>query len=107
MSAIRFVDALLADPSPDEWAHPGTDADREALDAYSAVVTSVAERVIASVASLRVTRRVPGGYQAQGSGPSSGPARPTWSRCPWGTPTGSGSASSSWPWATPWASPAR
>ncbi len=68
MSAIRFVDALLADPSPDEWAHPGTDADREALDAYSAVVTSVAERVIASVASLRVTRRVPGGYQAQGSG---------------------------------------
>ena len=40
----------------------------EALDAYSRVVTRVAERLRASVASLRVTRRVPGGRRAQGAG---------------------------------------
>jgi len=43
-------------------------SDQEALDAYSTVITTVAERVTPSVASLRVRRRVPGGYQAQGSG---------------------------------------
>src|SRR6266487_1270106 len=43
-------------------------SDEEALDAYSTVVTTVAERVIPSVASLRVNRRLPGGYQAQGAG---------------------------------------
>jgi S1-C subfamily serine protease len=32
------------------------------------VVTSVAERVLGSVASLRINRRMSGGYQAQGSG---------------------------------------
>jgi S1-C subfamily serine protease len=34
--------------------------EREALDAYSAVVTSVAERLIPSVASIRITRSVRG-----------------------------------------------
>jgi S1-C subfamily serine protease len=43
-------------------------SDQEALDAYSTVVTTVAERVNPSVASLRVRRRMPGGYQAQGAG---------------------------------------
>ena len=38
------------------------------LDAYSRVVTSVARRLIASVASLRVMVRVPGGRRPQGSG---------------------------------------
>jgi S1-C subfamily serine protease len=46
-------------------AEPG---DAEALDAYSRVVTSVAERLIPSVASLRVTRRVRGGRRPEGSG---------------------------------------
>ena len=39
-----------------------------ALDAYSKVVTTVAERLIPSVASLRVMARVPGGRRARGSG---------------------------------------
>src|SRR5918912_471694 len=43
-------------------------AEREALDAYSTVVTSVAERLIPSVASLVVARRMPGGQRAEGAG---------------------------------------
>jgi S1-C subfamily serine protease len=43
------------------------DSDNEALDAYSRVVTSVAERLIPSVASLRVRRRFRGG-SVHGSG---------------------------------------
>ena len=38
------------------------------LDAYSRVVTGVAERLLPSVASLRVVRRVPGGRVPVGSG---------------------------------------
>ncbi len=67
MSTIQFVDALLDEAERDQRADPGP-SDQEALDAYSQVVTSVAKRVIGSVASLRVSRRVRGGYQAQGSG---------------------------------------
>ena len=40
----------------------------DALDAYSRVVISVAERLTPSVASLRVTKRVPGGRRPEGSG---------------------------------------
>ncbi|HEV2758452.1 MAG TPA: trypsin-like peptidase domain-containing protein [Acidimicrobiales bacterium] len=40
----------------------------DVLDAYSRVVMSVAERLIPSVASLRVMARVPGGRRPQGSG---------------------------------------
>jgi S1-C subfamily serine protease len=40
----------------------------DALDAYSRVVTSVAERLMPSVASLRVTKRVPGGRRPEGAG---------------------------------------
>jgi S1-C subfamily serine protease len=67
VSSIQFVDALLADAERDQRAEPGP-SDAEALDAYSQVVTGVAERVIGSVASLRISRRLPGGRQAQGSG---------------------------------------
>lgn len=42
--------------------------DDEALDAYSRVVTSVADRLLPSVASLRVMVGVPGGRRPQGSG---------------------------------------
>jgi S1-C subfamily serine protease len=64
---MQFVDALLTDPGPDQRADNGP-TDAEALDAYSQVVTTVAERVLGSVANLRVTRSFPGGQQAQGSG---------------------------------------
>src|SRR5215207_4370 len=67
VSSIQFVDALLADADRDQPAAPGP-SDDEALDAYSQVVSGVAERVIGSVASLRISRRLPGGRQAQGSG---------------------------------------
>jgi S1-C subfamily serine protease len=48
----------------------GIDSDTEAaaLDAYSQVVTRIAEHVIPSVASLRVMARVPGGRRPAGSG---------------------------------------
>jgi serine protease Do len=42
--------------------------DGEALDAYSRVVTSVAERLSPSVANLRVSRRVRGGRRLDGAG---------------------------------------
>ena len=67
MSSIHFIDTLLADADRDQRADPGP-SDEEALDAYSQVVAGVAERVIGSVASLRINRRLAGGRQAQGSG---------------------------------------
>ena len=45
--------------------------DGEALDAYSTVVTTVAQRLLPSVASLRVTQRIPGaggGRRTRGAG---------------------------------------
>jgi serine protease Do len=42
--------------------------DAQALDAYSRVVTSVAERLSPSVANLRVSRRVRGGRRLDGAG---------------------------------------
>jgi S1-C subfamily serine protease len=54
---------LIPDSSPG-----APEAEWGALDAYSSVVTSVAERLLPSVASLRVARRVRGGYQAAGAG---------------------------------------
>ena len=44
------------------------DGDLDVLDAYSRVVMSVAERLLPSVASLRVMVRVPGGRRPHGSG---------------------------------------
>jgi S1-C subfamily serine protease len=46
----------------------GVPSETAALDAYSRVVTSVAERLIPSVASLRVMVKVMGGRRPQGSG---------------------------------------
>ncbi|MGH2704771.1 MAG: S1C family serine protease [Actinomycetota bacterium] len=40
----------------------------EALDAYSRVVTSVAERLIPSISSLKVMQAVPGGRRPRGAG---------------------------------------
>ena len=53
--------ATTLDPRP-------TETGRDALDAYSQVVTSVAERLTPSVAALQVPRRVRGGRSAMGSG---------------------------------------
>jgi S1-C subfamily serine protease len=64
---MRSIDATLpGEPVTADAPPPPTDG--EALDAYSRVVTSVAERLIPSVASLRVTRRVRGGMRAEGAG---------------------------------------
>ena len=51
---------------PAGMAAPG--AERSALDAYSTVVTSVADLLIPSVASLKVMRAVRGGRRAEGAG---------------------------------------
>jgi S1-C subfamily serine protease len=67
MPSLSFVDALLGPSQPGsngEAALP----DGEALDAYSRVVTEVAERLSASVANLRVSRRVRGGRLLDGGG---------------------------------------
>jgi serine protease Do len=69
VAPFSFVDALL-EPQPQNGAAE-VDARRtedEALDAYSRAVTSVAERLSPSVASLRVSRRVRGGRLLDGAG---------------------------------------
>jgi serine protease Do len=69
MASISFVDALLDPQNGDEAAdRDGQRADDEALDAYSRAVTSVADRLAPSVASLRVSRRVRGGRRLDGAG---------------------------------------
>jgi S1-C subfamily serine protease len=65
---MRYVDAILHGPAVEGDDGAGAGVDGEALDAYSRVVTSVAERLIPSVSSLRVTRRARGGRRAEGAG---------------------------------------
>jgi serine protease Do len=64
---LTFIDALLGSSRD---GHDGRDElpDAEALDAYSRVVTTVAERLSPSVANLRVARRVRGGRVLDGGG---------------------------------------
>ena len=64
--------AIAEAPRSDAATDPALDADDatdddEALDAYSAAVSTAAERLIPSVASLRVTRQV-GGWSGAGAG---------------------------------------
>jgi S1-C subfamily serine protease len=56
-ASLRLIGGA-ADPKPASFGAPD---DREALDAYSEVVTGVVERLTPSVASLRVRRRTGGG----------------------------------------------
>lgn len=56
------------EPAPPESERSDRPSDGEALDAYSQVVTEVAERLAPSVASLRVARRLRGGRRLDGSG---------------------------------------
>lgn len=55
MDSIQFIEASLGQSVQPNGREP--DRDREALDAYSAAVTSVAAGLLPSVASLRVRRR--------------------------------------------------
>jgi S1-C subfamily serine protease len=66
MTKVLFVDALLGPDRP--GVDSGARADEDALDAYSRVVTQVAERLAPSVASVRVARRVRGGRVLDGGG---------------------------------------
>lgn len=59
MVALATVPGLRALPDDPD--------DSEALDAYSAAVSSAAERLIPSIASLRISRQM-GGWTAAGSG---------------------------------------
>ena len=66
MPDLRFLDALLGDEQP---AREGAERDEdEALDAYSKVITRVAELLSPSVANLRVARRAWRGSEAEGGG---------------------------------------
>ena len=65
---MRYIDAILHGPAVGGDGRPSAGIDDEALDAYSKVVTSVAEGLIPSVATMRVTRRVRGGRRAEGAG---------------------------------------
>ena len=65
MAELEFLDAILGDA--DQPGSAGS-ADGEALDAYSQVITRVAEALIPSVASLRLTRRGWRGQPAEGGG---------------------------------------
>jgi serine protease Do len=66
VSELSFIDTLLGPGQPRSNGAP--DRDAEALDAYSRVVTEVAELLSDSVANLRVSRRVRGGRLLDGGG---------------------------------------
>jgi S1-C subfamily serine protease len=66
--ALRYVDAILRETPEPTTGEGNTPGDGEALDAYSTVITTVADRLIPSVASLRVAHQVPGGRRADGGG---------------------------------------
>jgi serine protease Do len=67
MPELTFIDALLGPDRPEQTSRRDL-PDAEALDAYSRVVTTVAERLAPSVANLRVSRRVRGGRTLDGGG---------------------------------------
>jgi serine protease Do len=67
MPELEFIDALLGPDRPESTSR-GELPDGAALDAYSRVVTTVAERLTPSVANLRVARRVRGGRTLDGGG---------------------------------------
>jgi serine protease Do len=67
MADLRLVRAERHDSDQPPAPTP-LPTDDEALDAYSRVVTTVAERLAPSVANLRVSRRVRGGRRLDGAG---------------------------------------
>src|SRR2546425_9229031 len=67
MQGLRFIEHVLDDSVARDEA-PAAVTEAEALDAYSAIVTSVADRLAPSVTSLRVSHRLRGGRRAEGAG---------------------------------------
>jgi len=67
MHRIRFIEHIPEDSAARDEAPAGV-TEAEALDAYSAIVTSVADRLAPSVTSLRVARHLRGGRRAEGAG---------------------------------------
>ncbi len=67
MAELKLVRAEQHDSDQPAGPTP-LPTDDEALDAYSRVVTTVAERLAPSVANLRVSRRVRGGRRLDGAG---------------------------------------
>src|SRR5437870_1960571 len=67
MQGLRFIEHVFDDSVARDEA-PAAVTEAEALDAYSAIVTSVADRLAPSVTSLRVARRLRGGRRAEGAG---------------------------------------
>ena len=63
----RFLDVILGGGQPSPPADDGPDGEVP-LDAYSTVITGVAEKLSPSVASLRVSKRAWRGQQADGGG---------------------------------------
>jgi serine protease Do len=67
VAELTFVDALLGAGRPDA-APDDASEEAEALDAYSRVVSTVAQRLTPSVANLRVRRRGRSGRELDGGG---------------------------------------
>jgi S1-C subfamily serine protease len=68
MADVRFVDLILGGEPVGSSEPASSDADGEALDAYSAVIIRVADRLTPSVVNLRVRRPGWRGPQADGGG---------------------------------------
>src|SRR5438132_5922662 len=68
MADARYLDVILGDGDQSSSFDGEPKEDDDALDAYSKVITRVAERLIPSVANLRVSRRGWRGADAQGGG---------------------------------------
>ena len=64
---LHFIGHTLEDSAARDEAPAGV-TEAEALDAYSAIVTSVADRLAPSVTNLRVAQRLRGGRRAEGAG---------------------------------------
>lgn len=58
----------MATTPDDPTERAGRPTDAQALDAYSTIVSTVAERLLPSVASVRVGRRFRNGGRADGAG---------------------------------------
>ena len=57
MTDVRFIEAILGDGHGGPNGGPDRAEEDEALDAYSRIVTRVAETLSPSVANLRVSKR--------------------------------------------------
>ena len=71
MASLRLIEGKAPASGPSAFdvpVEPGPPTEEEALDAYSRAVSGVAERLAASVASLRVQRRTRRGRVQAGAG---------------------------------------